>query len=82
MDTGTSDHQIPQLRILSEEQCRELFIASLECLQDIGVIVHNQEARQLLENAGAKSDKNLVKIPQNIIKQALVWAPTSFKLWD
>ena len=81
MDTGTADHQVPQLKVLSEGQCKELFIASLECLQDIGVIVHNPEARQLLEKAGARVDDVRVKIPQNIIKQALVWTPSSFRLW-
>ncbi len=82
METGTADHQVPQFNVLSEGQCQELYTAALECLQRIGVIVHNPEARQLLENAGACVGENLVKIPPNIIKQALVWAPNSFRLWD
>lgn len=82
MDKTAAGHQAPQLKVLSESQCEELYKAALECLERIGVIVHNAEGRQLLENAGAHVDGNLVKIPGNIIKRALEHAPGSFELWD
>ena len=82
MDVNTADRQNPQFNVLSERQCQELFNATLECLERIGVLVHNAKGRQLLEKAGARVEDKLVKIPQNIIQQALVWAPRSFRLWD
>lgn len=82
MDKTTTGHQIPQLKVLTETQCEELYNAALECLDRIGVIVHNAEGRQLLENAGAHIDDNLVKIPRDIIEKTLEQAPGSFELWD
>jgi trimethylamine---corrinoid protein Co-methyltransferase len=82
MDTNTADRQNPQFNVLSERQCQELYTATLECLERIGVLVHNARGRQLLEKAGATVEGKLVKIPQNIIQQSLVGAPRSFRLWD
>ena len=82
MDKHTAGHQTPHFNVLSEGQCQELYNAALECLERIGVNVHNQEGRQLLEKAGAHVDGVLVKIPRSIIQQALDQAPNSFELWD
>ncbi len=82
MDKTAAGHQTPHFNVLSEGQCQELYNAALECLERIGVIVHNEEGRQLLENAGAYVDGNLVKIPGSIIQRALEQAPNSFELWD
>ena len=82
MDTNSADQQNPQFKVLSERQCQELFNSALECLERIGVLVHSQKGRQLLEKAGACVEGKLVKIPQNIIQQALVCSPRSFRLWD
>lgn len=82
MDKTIVGHQSPHFNVLSEGQCGELYNAALECLEHIGVIVHNDDGRQLLENDGAHVDGNLVKIPRNIIQAALKHAPSSFSLWD
>jgi len=82
MEKITATHQSPQLKVLTESQCEELFNAALECLERIGVLVHNVEARQLLQNAGARVEGSLVKIPGNIIQDTLGQAPNSFRLWD
>ena len=82
MNKTTAGHQTPQFKVLSKRQCREIYHAALECLERIGVNVHNKEGRQLLEKAGAHVDGVLVKIPRSIIQQALDQAPNSFELWD
>jgi trimethylamine--corrinoid protein Co-methyltransferase len=82
MDKNTAGPQTPHFKVLSEVQCQELYNVALECLERVGVIVHNEEGRQLLENAGAHVDGNLVKIPRSIIQRALDQAPNSFRLWD
>jgi hypothetical protein len=43
-----ADRQTPQLRVLSDAQCQTLFRATLECLNRVGVEVHNAAARDLL----------------------------------
>jgi trimethylamine--corrinoid protein Co-methyltransferase len=82
MQINLTNHQTPKFNVLSEKNCQELYAAALECLDRIGVLVHNEEGRQLLHNAGALVEDKLVKIPQNIIQRALTITPRSFKLWD
>jgi trimethylamine--corrinoid protein Co-methyltransferase len=53
----------PQLRVLSEDQIEELHLATLEILRRTGVDVLDEEARELLNKAGADVDGNRVRIP-------------------
>jgi trimethylamine:corrinoid methyltransferase-like protein len=41
-------HQTPQFRVLSDQQIKKVFEATLECLQRTGVNVLNDVARDLL----------------------------------
>lgn len=76
-----SDRQSPQLRVLSDAQCNEIFLATLECLNRIGVLVHNAEARDLLASAGARVKENRVYIPAHIIQDAIASTPRGFTVW-
>ncbi|MBN1147755.1 MAG: trimethylamine methyltransferase family protein [Anaerolineales bacterium] len=79
--TNYSDVQTPQFRVLSEGQCHELYMAALECLQRVGVLVNQQEARELLVSAGARAESKRVYIPPHIIQDALASTPRTFTLW-
>jgi trimethylamine--corrinoid protein Co-methyltransferase len=79
--TNYSDRQAPQFRVLSEGQCQEIYLATLECLQRIGILINHNEARELLGSAGARVVDNRVYIPAYIIQEALVSAPRTFTLW-
>ncbi len=72
----------PQLTVLSENQKSMLYQAALECLERIGVNVHNPQARQILAAGGAQVDEVRVRIPPQVIETALKTAPGAFKLWD
>jgi trimethylamine--corrinoid protein Co-methyltransferase len=76
-----ANRQTPQFRVLSERQCQELYLASLECLSRVGVLVNHDEARQLLAAAGARIQANRVFIPPHIIQDALTVTPPTFTLW-
>ncbi len=76
-----SDRQTPQFRVLSDGQCRELYLTTLECLNRIGVQVNNAEARDLLLQAGARFQDNVAFIPPHLIQEALVSAPRTFTIW-
>lgn len=71
----------PRLRVLSDEQCRELTLASLECLERIGVEVGNAEARELLQSAGATVDGTRVRIPSHVVRDAIASTPPAFTVW-
>jgi trimethylamine--corrinoid protein Co-methyltransferase len=76
-----SDRQTPQFRVLSDSQCHELYLTTLECLNRIGVQVNNAEARDLLLQAGARFQDNIAYIPPHLIQEALVSAPRTFTIW-
>ncbi len=76
-----SDRGTPRLRVLSDEQCRELTLASLEVLQRIGVDVANEEARDLLAAAGASVEGHRVRIPAHIVRDAIASTPPAFTVW-
>jgi trimethylamine--corrinoid protein Co-methyltransferase len=71
----------PQFRALSDDQCRELYAAALACLERVGIQVHNQAARDLLAVKGARVDGHIVRIPANLVKQAVASTPHEFKVW-
>lgn len=81
MDSFDTAIHSPHLRILSEDQRRNIYRATLSCLQRTGVEVHNQEARQLLHDAGAGIDGHRVRIPAHIIETTLTDAPKTFTIY-
>jgi len=76
-----AERQTPQFRVLSDRQCQELYLAALECLSRVGVIVNQVEACQLLASAGARVEANRAYIPPHIIQDALTAVPRTFPLW-
>jgi trimethylamine--corrinoid protein Co-methyltransferase len=77
----TSDRQSLQFRVLSDAQCQEIYLATLECLNRIGIEVNHAEARAVLVAAGARAEGNLVRIPAQIIQGALAVTPHTFDVW-
>lgn len=81
MDTNYTSFDSPQFRILSMAQINRLYQAALDCLQRTGVEISNEEARNLLEKAGADVEGNRVRIPSHIIQDAISIAPRSFTIY-
>jgi len=73
--------QSPQFRVLSEAGCQELYQAALDCLNQVGVKVFNEAARDLLASAGASVEGDLVRIPSTIVQKALRTTPSAFSIW-
>ena len=78
---NSSELHTPLFRVLNDDQCRELFEAALECLERVGVQMHNAEARNLLQSFGGMVDGGIVRIPPNLVKQAIGTAPHEFTVW-
>lgn len=74
----------PQLSILSEELTQQIIAEGFELLMDPGVRVHNQEALELLADAGAEVDfeAQIAYIPREIVEGALETAPSEFHLYN
>jgi trimethylamine--corrinoid protein Co-methyltransferase len=67
---------------LSRDDLYKIHEATLELLERTGVRVDNQEARSMLQKAGADVDlkSRVVKIPQHLVEWALKKAPRSLFL--
>ena len=70
-----------KLRILSKDGISSVHMASLEVLERTGVLVKSSNALKILEDAGCEIDSNIVKIPPNLVEDALEKVPSSFQLY-
>jgi len=72
----------PGMRVLSEDQKKEVHRATLELLRRTGVKVIVPEVRELLEEAGCWMDDERVRIPPDLIDWAIEAAPSRVVLCD
>lgn len=72
----------PGLTFLSERELDDIHYASLEILENTGLNIHSEEARNLLYEAGAFVDGVNVKIPSSLVKYALESAPNRVVMAD
>ena len=68
-------HHAPSIRILSDEQIRDLHFATLEILERTGVEVKEERALGLLRAAGAHLHGERARIPANLVEEAIRTAP-------
>jgi len=66
--------------LLSTEQVQRIHDASLEILEEVGLLVRNEKARQLFNRHGCHVDEQaqLVKFPPKIVEEFRAFTPTSF----
>ena len=72
----------PTIRVLSDEQVQALHRATLQILAQTGVEMQDPQGRELLLDAGAKESKGRIKIPKNLVTDAIDRAPSSFTMYD
>jgi trimethylamine--corrinoid protein Co-methyltransferase len=66
------------LKLLTKHEIYRIHLATLEILEDVGVFFHNEQSLKLFDQAGAvvDYDKELVKIPEHMVNDALDSAPS------
>jgi trimethylamine--corrinoid protein Co-methyltransferase len=83
MDPNARKFSARPLEYLTKEQMREIHSAALEILEDLGTVVHHDEAVQLLKNRGAHvRDGNRVFIPTALAERAVSSAPSRISIYD
>lgn len=75
-------NEVVQFRVLSPDQCERIHYATLETLEDVGVVVYDREGLDLLRKAGAYVDGNRVRFPAALVERALRSAPSRVVLCD
>ncbi len=68
------------LPILDDEGVDRIHEASIRVLEDLGIELWSESARQLFADAGAAVDGEVVRVGRDIVEQALETAPSSFTL--
>jgi trimethylamine--corrinoid protein Co-methyltransferase len=82
MEYDLSTVEVPPPEKLSEEGVAAIHDASVRILEDIGIKVAHEEARGILDEAGATVDEEseIVRIPESLVDDALETPPSSFTL--
>lgn len=79
----TCQHQGSKNRILSIEQIQQVNDYVLRLLEEIGSKVECEEALDILGHSGCDmSDTNRVKIPRNVVMEAIEVAPREVEVYD
>ena len=73
-----------QLKILTEDQVKEMHETALHVLENLGIIFAYDEALDILEKAGCTVDRETqkVKFPRDLVEKCIKSAPASFDLYD
>ena len=72
----------PRFTGLDREQVRRIHQATLEILSQIGIVMKEARARQILLDAGAAESGDRIKIPPYMLYDALSSAPERFTLYN
>lgn len=74
----------PKLSLLTDELIQRILDEAYQLMLKPGIKVQNEEARQLLAEAGAEVNEEtlVVRIPEQIVKKALETVPRNFHLYD
>lgn len=72
----------PIVRMVSDEQVREIHYATLEILNQTGVKMQDPQGRELLLEAGAWESNGRIKIPENLVTDAIDKAPSRIPMYN
>jgi len=80
--TNKIDNGSVQFSVLSESQCNRIYFAVQEVLERTGTRIYNQEALELLKQAGCRTEGERVWIPSRLLEKAVKSAPSRITLSD
>ena len=72
--------RIQRIRFLSQSDVEAIHTASLDILEKTGVMVKNKNALELLEEAGCRTEGQVVLIHPSLVEECLKRAPPSMEL--
>lgn len=75
---------LPQLRVLNDDQIKEMHEKAMYVLENLGIIFAYDRALDVLEEAGCTVDRETqkVKFPRELVEKCIESAPGSFDLYD
>lgn len=82
MDKKTLKQCKPSYNLMIEEQILKIHETTLKILEDVGIKLPNEEARELLQDAGCKVDTDIIKIPTSLVEESIKSAPSRIDVHD
>src|SRR5512135_2016758 len=83
MNSGFKQQAVPQYRLLTDEQIREIHFASLDILETVGVRVNHDEAVEMLRAAGCRvKPGNVVQMPGWLVEESIRTAPSRITIYN
>lgn len=73
-------NQTMNFRMLSDDQCEEIFVTALELLERSGAKIENQKALQVLKDGGCWVKGDIVRFPSAKVEWAVRTAPSRVTL--
>jgi trimethylamine--corrinoid protein Co-methyltransferase len=67
---------------LGQQECERIHAASLEILERVGIDVHDETARAVLQRGGARIDGLRARLPEAMVRRALNTVPRRMRLCD
>lgn len=67
---------------MGQAECERIHLASLEILERTGIEVHDDDARRILIEAGARAEGLRVRIPEFLVARALLQVSRRITLYD
>jgi trimethylamine---corrinoid protein Co-methyltransferase len=81
MHVNKTEYSALGMNIMTDDQAERIHNGTMQILERAGVKVFEPEALELLRDAGAKVDGNLVKVPAWMVQDALQSAPSVTSLY-
>jgi trimethylamine--corrinoid protein Co-methyltransferase len=68
------------LNVMTDDECHEIHLATLEVMKDVGIFVENDEALDRYYGGGCNVDREtkVVKFPHYVVEDAIQSAPATF----
>ena len=72
-----------KMKYLSNEQCEDIHLSSLEVLEDTGVLIESKKALDMLDEFGCEVNRknSIVKFPNYVVEECLKYTPHYVKLY-
>ena len=82
IQTGSTEKAFYNFKMLTDDQIEEIKWAAFDVMRTVGFKVHHAEARKTLKQAGAVVKDELVKMPEQIVRECIFQAPKSWTIFD
>ena len=83
MNSGFKSQCVPQYRLLQEAQIKRIHCATLELLESVGVKVIDEEALEMLSDAGCRiKQDNIVLLPNWLVEDCIRSAPSRITIYN